>query len=93
MLRLGWWRKRSIATEKERPVEAHRGLSFIAFGGPQAKAGLSPGGQAKLTWPCGPPKKMKVAGTALPKAEGLSRKINNLDATLEIKLTPHQKRR
>jgi hypothetical protein len=36
---------------------------------------------------------MKVAGTALPKAEGLSRKINNLDATLEIKLTPHQKRR
>jgi hypothetical protein len=26
-----------------RPVEEHRRLSFIAFGGPWAKAGLSPG--------------------------------------------------
>jgi hypothetical protein len=25
------------------PVEDHRRLSFIAFGGPQANAGLSPG--------------------------------------------------
>jgi hypothetical protein len=29
---------------------------------------------------------MKVAGRALPRVEGLSRKINNLDATLETKL-------
>jgi hypothetical protein len=48
-------------------------------------------GQAKLTWPCGPPKKMKVAGRALPRVEGLSRKINNLDATLETKHVPRRK--
>jgi hypothetical protein len=32
---------------------------------------------------------MKVAGTALAIVEGLSREINNLDATLETKLIPH----
>jgi hypothetical protein len=38
----------------------------------------------------GPPKKMKVAGRARPKVEGLSRKINDLDATLEAKLIPQK---
>jgi hypothetical protein len=28
---------------KHRAVEKHRRLSFIAYGGPQARAGLSPG--------------------------------------------------
>jgi hypothetical protein len=34
---------------------------------------------------------MKVAGRALPRVEGLSRKINNLDATLETKHVPRKR--
>jgi len=39
-------------TSRHRSVEEHRRSSFIAFGGPRAKAGLSPGGQAEAcpTW-------------------------------------------
>jgi hypothetical protein len=40
------------STEKHRSVEKHRRSSFIAFGGPRVKAGLSPGRQAEAcpTW-------------------------------------------